>query len=766
MEINRLAKSLLLTILVATSFTSLAEASDAEMDIFITNLMNRMNNRQKIGQLNLPAGSDLVTGDVMKCDMSNLIRSEKIGGFFNVQGVDKIRKLQQLAVEQTPLGIPMLVGADVMHGYETLFPIPLGLSCSWDASAIEKMARISAIEASANGINWTMSPMVDISRDPRWGRIAEGNGEDPYLGSVLTTAYVRGYQGNNMTAPDEIMACVKHFALYGAVEAGRDYNTVDMSRQRMYNEYLPPYHAAVEAGVGSVMSSFNVVDGIPATANKWLLTDLLRRQWSFQGVVVSDYMAISEIAKHGVAELEEASVLALDAGTDMDMCSEGFIGYIEKAVADGNISQSKIDDACRRVLEAKYKLGLFSDPYKYCDTTRVKTDVFTDEFRNVARKITAETFVLLKNTDNLLPLKKKGKIALIGPMADAGNNMCGCWSGNCRAELHASLLQSLRKAVGDKAEILYAKGSNVYADKKTHTAAVCWRPIEWEDNQALFDEALRTASESDVILAAIGESAEMGGEGRSRTQIDIPDAQKNLLKALVATGKPVVLLLFTSRPLALEWENENVPAILNVWYPGSEGGDAICDVVFGDAVPQGKLTVTFPRNEGQIPIYYNHLNTGRPDPNQDEFDQFRSNYLDCTNAPLYPFGYGLSYTAFRYSDFRLDKTALHDGEPINATVTITNTGSVPGVEIVQFYIHDLLGTLSRPVKELKHFERVYLEPGQSKDVTFPITVDALKYYHPDLKSGSQKLVYTAEHGDFEVMVGPDSENVSTLHFSY
>lgn len=590
------------------------------MDRFVTDLMGKMTIREKLGQLNLPSGGDLVTGSVMNSELSDMIRKEEIGGFFNVKGIKKIYDLQRLAVEENRLKIPLIVGADVIHGYETIFPIPLALSCSWDTLAIQRMARISAIEASADGICWTFSPMVDICRDARWGRIAEGSGEDPYLGSLLAKAYVHGYQGDSMQGKDEILSCVKHFALYGASEAGKDYNTVDMSHLRMYNEYFAPYRAAVEADVGSVMSSFNIVDGIPATANKWLLTDVLRDEWGFQGLLVTDYNSIAEMSIHGVAPLKEASVRALQAGTDMDMVSCGFLNTLEESLKEGKVTEAQIDAACRRVLEAKYKLGLFADPYKYCDTLRAEKELYTPEHRAVAREVAAETFVLLKNENHLLPLEEKGKIALIGPMADARNNMCGMWSMTCTPSRHGTLLEGIRSAVGDKAEILYAKGSNVYYDAEMEKGAVGIRPLERGNDQQLLAEALRTAARADVIVAAVGECAEMSGESPSRTNLEIPDAQQDLLKALVKTGKPVVLLLFTGRPLILNWESEHIPSILNVWFGGSETGDAVADVLFGKAVPCGKLTTTFPRSVGQLPLFYNHLNTGRPDPDNRVFN--------------------------------------------------------------------------------------------------------------------------------------------------
>lgn len=571
------------------------------------------------------------------------------------------------------------------------------------------MARISAIEASADGICWTFSPMVDICRDARWGRIAEGSGEDPYLGSLLAKAYVHGYQGDSMQGKDEILSCVKHFALYGASEAGKDYNTVDMSHLRMYNEYFAPYRAAVEADVGSVMSSFNIVDGIPATANKWLLTDVLRDEWGFQGLLVTDYNSIAEMSIHGVAPLKEASVRALQAGTDMDMVSCGFLNTLEESLKEGKVTEAQIDAACRRVLEAKYKLGLFADPYKYCDTLRAEKELYTPEHRAVAREVAAETFVLLKNENHLLPLEEKGKIALIGPMADARNNMCGMWSMTCTPSRHGTLLEGIRSAVGDKAEILYAKGSNVYYDAEMEKGAVGIRPLERGNDQQLLAEALRTAARADVIVAAVGECAEMSGESPSRTNLEIPDAQQDLLKALVKTGKPVVLLLFTGRPLILNWESEHIPSILNVWFGGSETGDAVADVLFGKAVPCGKLTTTFPRSVGQLPLFYNHLNTGRPDPDNRVFNRYASNYLDESNEPLYPFGYGLSYTDFVYGDLQLSSETLPKNGNLTASVTVTNKGNHDGYETVQIYLRDIYAEVARPVKELKGFDRIFLK---------------------------------------------------------
>ena len=753
-------RNLVFGALCGITFFSCSESGggkEVEMDRFVTDLMGKMTIREKLGQLNLPSGGDLVTGSVMNCELSDMIRKEEIGGFFNVKGIKKIYDLQRLAVEETRLKIPLIVGADVIHGYETIFPIPLALSCSWDTLAIQRMARISAIEASADGICWTFSPMVDICRDARWGRIAEGSGEDPYLGSLLAKAYVHGYQGDSMQGKDEILSCVKHFALYGASEAGKDYNTVDMSHLRMYNEYFAPYRAAVEAGVGSVMSSFNIVDGIPATANKWLLTDVLRDEWGFQGLLVTDYNSIAEMSIHGVAPLKEASVRALQAGTDMDMVSCGFLNTLEESLKEGKVTEAQIDAACRRVLEAKYKLGLFADPYKYCDTLRAEKELYTPEHRAVAREVAAETFVLLKNENHLLPLEEKGKIALIGPMADARNNMCGMWSMTCTPSRHGTLLEGIRSAVGDKAEILYAKGSNVYYDAEMEKGAVGIRPLERGNDQQLLAEALRTAARADVIVAAVGECAEMSGESPSRTNLEIPDAQQDLLKALVKTGKPVVLLLFTGRPLVLNWESEHIPSILNVWFGGSETGDAVADVLFGKAVPCGKLTTTFPRSVGQLPLFYNHLNTGRPDPDNRVFNRYASNYLDEGNEPLYPFGYGLSYTDFVYGDLQLSSETLPKNGNLTASVTVTNKGNHDGYETVQIYLRDIYAEVARPVKELKGFDRIFLKKGESREVKFVLTEDDLKFYNSGLQ-------YIYEPGEFDVMIGTNSRDVQTKRF--
>lgn len=752
-----------MTAALTVAATAIASAHDdnRQMEVFVSDLMSRMTLQEKLGQLHLPVGGDIVTGgSAASGGLGAQIKEGRVGGLFNMKGVDKMRLLQQVAVEESRLGIPLIFGMDVIHGYETVFPIPLALSCSWDMDAIEQSARIAAVEASADGICWTFSPMVDIARDPRWGRVSEGNGEDPFLGSAIARAMVKGYQGDKMERNDEIMACVKHFALYGASEAGRDYNTVDMSRLRMYNEYFAPYKAAVDAGVGSVMSSFNVVDGIPATANRWLLTDVLRTQWGFDGFVVTDYASIAEMTPHGIGDYQHNSALALHAGTDMDMVAGGFLNTLEKSLAEGKVTQQEIDAACRRVLEAKYKLGLFDDPYKYLDPNRAKTDIYTRDHRDVARRIATETFVLLKNEGDILPLKKQGKIALIGPLANTAANMPGTWSVAVDLNRCSTLLDGMKRAVGDNAEILYAKGSNLTRDPKIEASATMFgrEMRDPRSEQQLLDEALAVAAKADVIVAALGESSEFSGESACRTNLDLPDTQMNLLKALLATGKPVVMLNFSGRATVMEWENENVPAILNVWFGGSEAADAIADVVFGDVNPAGKLTFTMPRNVGQIPLFYNHLNTGRPTTDDRWFAKYASNYIDVPNSPLFPFGYGLSYTSFEYSDMTLDSTVLTADGKIVASVTVTNTGDRDGAEIVQMYVRDIFGSISRPVKELKGFERISLKAGESRRVNFEITPELLKFYNYDLQ-------YVNEPGDYELMIGPNSRDVKSLRFT-
>ena len=736
-----------------------AQKAPRDMDRFIDQLMKKMTLEEKIGQLNLPVTGEITTGQAKSSDVAKRIRNGEVGGLFNLKGVERIREVQRQAVEESRLGIPLLFGMDVIHGYETIFPIPLGLSCTWDMKAIEESARIAAVEASADGISWTFSPMVDVSRDPRWGRVSEGNGEDPFLGAAIARAMIRGYQGKDMSRNDEIMACVKHFALYGASEAGRDYNTVDMSRQRMFNEYMLPYQAAVEAGVGCVMASFNEVDGVPATGSKWLMTDVLRKQWGFDGFVVTDYTGINEMIDHGMGDQQTVAALALNAGVDMDMVSDAFSGTLKKSVEEGKVSAAAIDAACRRILEAKYKLGLFDNPYKYCDVNRPKKQIFTKEHRAIARKTASESFVLLKN-EGVLPLSKKGTIAVVGPLANTRSNMPGTWSVAAVLDNAPSLVEGLREVVGDRAKVVTAKGSNLIGDADYEKRATMFGRELHRDNRTdreLLDEALKVADGADVIVAALGESSEMSGESSSRTNLEMPDVQRALLQELLKTGKPVVLVLFTGRPLVLTWEEEHVPAILNVWFGGSEAAYAISDVLFGDVNPSGKLTATFPQNVGQIPLFYNHKNTGRPLQEGRWFEKFRSNYLDVSNESLYPFGYGLSYTTFAYSDIHLSSTEMSADGELTATVTVTNTGSRDGAEVVQLYIRDLVGSVTRPVKELKGFEKIFLKAGESRKVSFSITPELLKFYNYDLQ-------FVCEPGDFDVMIGGNSRDVKKARF--
>ena len=738
---------------ISLLFVWTAFGQNAKMDVFINDLMGKMTLEEKLGQINLSSGN---VGAILAGGegMSDPIRKGQIGatGGYTFESVKKI----VAASQESRLKIPVLIGVDVIHGYKTGFPIPLGLASSWDLVRIEKSARIAAIEASANGICWTYSPMVDIARDPRWGRVAEGAGEDPWLGSQIAKAMVHGYQGDDFTKDNTIMACVKHFALYGAAEAGRDYNTVDMSRLTMYQYYLPPYKAAFDAGAGSAMSSFNVIDGIPATGNKWLLTDLLRKQWGFKGFVVTDYTSINEMTAHGMGDLQTVDVMALKAGVDMDMQGLGFLNNMKKSLDEGKVTMKDIDTACRRVLEAKYKLGLFDDPFKYVKEERLKTDVLTPENLKFAREIGARSMVLLKNSNHTLPLKKSGKIALIGPLADSAGDMLGAWSTG-DATKTVSVLQGIQNAVQSGAEVVYAKGANITDDpymketiKNPYAAFMGVKEkVETRTPAEMLAEAVDLAKSSDVVVAVLGESASMSGEAASRSDISIPESQEDLLKALVATGKPVVLVLVNGRPLTLNWENEHVPAILEAWAPGIEGGNAIADVLFGNYNPSGKITMTFPRSVGQIPIYYNHRNTGRP---MDPKIKFTSKYLDIPNEPLFPFGYGLSYTTFEYGDVVLNKSSLKGNETLSAKIKVTNSGKVAGEEVVQLYISDPVASVSRAVKELKGFQKISLNPGETKEVEFKITTEELKFFNSDLK-------YDWEPGEFVVQVGTNSQEV-------
>jgi len=775
--IDRMKNKFLLSLFLTASFglksqkvdqpvqTFQSEQYIQKRENFVNQLLEKMTVDEKIGQLNLPSVGQFTTGQAQNSDIGKKIEQGLVGGLFNIKGQDQIREVQKLAVEKSRLKIPLIFGMDVIHGYETTFPIPLGLASSWDMDLIQASARLAAKEATAEGINWTFSPMVDLTRDPRWGRVSEGSGEDPYLGSEIAKAMVYGYQGRDLSANNTMLACVKHFALYGAAEGGRDYNTADMSRLTMFNSYFRPYKAAIDAGVGSVMASFNVVDGIPATGNKWLLTNVLRDQWGFKGFVVSDYTGINEMIQHGMGDLQEVSALALNAGLDMDMVGEGFLTTLKSSLQKGVVSEQTITEAAKRILEAKYDLGLFEDPYRYLNPERVKSDISTPENRDFARKIAAHSMVLLKNENQLLPLDEKGTIAVIGPLADNKENMTGTWSVASKMEQSIPILQGLKETIPG-VKFLYAKGSNVFYDAEMEARGTLFEKNshrDARDKEELLSEAVAVANQSDVVILVIGETAELSGESSSRTKIEIPDAQKDLLKELKKTGKPIVIVLLTGRPLVLNEENQIADAILNAWFAGSEAGHAISDVLFGKVNPSGKLPMTFPRSEGQIPLYYEALSTGRPLSEEKtekcEFEKFRSNYIDECNTPLFPFGYGLSYTTFEYGRLNLNKTELSRNEKLEVSFNLTNTGKYDGAEVAQLYIRDLVGSISRPVKELKGFQKVFLKSGESRKITFEVTPEDLKFYNSNLE-------YDWESGEFEIMVGTNSSNVQKVKITW
>ena len=733
---------------------------------FIDALLSKMTIEEKIGQLNLPTSGDFTTGQAQSSDIGKKIENGQVGGLFNIKGADKIKAVQKIAVEKSRLKIPLLFGMDVIHGYETTFPIPLGLAASFDMDLVQQSAQVAAREATAGGINWTFSPMVDISREPRWGRVSEGSGEDPYLGSEIAKAMVYGYQGKNLALKNTLLACVKHFALYGAPEAGKDYNTVDMSHMRMFNEYFPPYKAAVEAGVGTVMASFNEVDGIPATGNRWLMTEILRDQWKFDGMVVSDYTGVSEMIDHGMGDIQQVSALAVKAGVDMDMVSEGYLTTLKKSLDEGKVSQADITLAARRVLESKYDLGLFEDPYRYGDAKLEAKEVFSKENRAIARKAAAQSMVLLKNDKALLPLKKSGTVAVIGPLVNNAVNMPGTWSVGAKHNQAISLLQGLKDTYGKQVNFISAKGANIDYNEKLESIYAAHGKVTDRDNRSskeLIKEAIGVAERADVIVLAIGESAEMSGESSSRTDIVIPQSQVDLLNELKSTGKPIAVVLFAGRAMALSNIEQKSDAILNAWFPGTEAGTAIADVLFGDVNPSGKLPMTFPRSVGQVPIYYNHKNTGRPlnaeKTDKCEYERFRSNYMDECNTPLYAFGYGLSYTKFDYSDIKISNNNPKGNATITASVEVKNSGNYDGSEVVQLYIRDLVGSVTRPVKELKGFQKIALKKGESKTVTFSISPEDLKFY-------DNKLKFDWEAGEFMVMIGTSSDNVKQTKISW
>ena len=733
---KRLTGLALCLLLFAACSQNPADKKEAILNQKADSVLKLMTLQEKIGQMVLYTSDWDVTGPTIRSTYLEDIRKGNCGNIFNAHTVAYVRSLQKAAVEESRLGIPLLFGYDVIHGYKTIFPISLGESCSWDLAAIEKSARVSASEAAASGLNWTFAPMVDISVEPRWGRVSEGAGEDPFLGSTIAKARVHGFQGTDLADTSTILACVKHFAAYGAPQAGRDYNTVDMSKRVFLDTYFPPYKAAIEAGAGSVMTSFNELDGVPSSGNKYLLTDLLRNELGFKGFVVTDYTSINEMVNHGiVANEEEAGALALNAGVDMDMQGEVYFKYLEKQVKAGTVKEKQIDDAVRRILRVKFELGLFDDPYKYCSEAREKAVVYSKENLDAALDVAKRSLVLLKNDNAVLPLHQGEKIAVIGELAASKRDLLGSWIAAGKWETIPSLLESMKARQGD---ILYAEGCKKMGDDKSG-----------------FAEAIRTASRADKIVLVIGESCDWCGEASSRSNILVPGVQTDLLAELHKLGKPVVVVLMNGRPLDLSREEGLADAMLETWFAGSMGGEAITQVLFGDYNPSGKLTMTFPRNLGQVPLYYYAKNTGRPIylPN----DKYKSKYIDVPNDPLFPFGFGLSYTSFEYSNLQLSDSVLQAKGSIQATVQVKNTGKVKGEEVVQLYVRDLVGSVTRPVKELKGFQKLELNPDETKTVTFTISPDMLAFHRLDMSYGT-------EPGEFLVFAGGNSRDVIQKSF--
>lgn len=732
---------LVMTLYIFTGCKQGQQGTEADQKIAskVDSLIGKMTLEEKVGQLTLFTSDMTTTGPSMRGDYQKLIKAGKVGAIFNAYGSDYTRNLQKMAVENSRLGIPLLFGYDVIHGFRTTFPIPLGESSSWDPDLIRQASAVAAHEAAAAGLHWTYAPMVDIARDPRWGRIAEGAGEDTYLGSKIAAARVHGFQGKDLSDPSTVLACVKHYAAYGAAEGGRDYNTVNMSERRLREIYLPPFKAAVDAGVGTVMTAFNELNGIPATENKFLLDTVLRNEWGFKGFVVTDYTSIPEMIAHGVPKNGTAAAeMALEAGVDMDMQSGLYLEKLPGLVKKGEVSEETVNKAVARVLRMKYKLGLFDDPYRYCNPGKEKKELLSRHNRDMERKVARESMVLLKNKKALLPLDKDIKnLAVIGPLADNQKEQLGPWSGAGRAEDNITVLQGIRQAVGSGTNIRYAKGCEITGDSRDG-----------------FSQALGAARNADAAVMVLGEAANMSGEAASRATLDLPGQQEALLQAIHKTGTPVILVLMNGRPLTITWADENVPAILESWFPGTEGGPAVADILFGDYNPSGKLTVTFPRTVGQVPYYYNHKNTGRPmDPDQ----KYTSKYIDVPNKPLYPFGYGLSYSDFEYSDITLDHEKMSPDSSLRVSVTVKNTGKRKGQEIVQLYIRDLFASVTRPIEELKGFQKIMLGAGDSRKVTFTLAADDLSFYNQDMK----KVV---EPGRFDVFVGPNSRDVKKAEF--
>jgi beta-glucosidase len=749
---------LILLIVVGLCTISLwgqSKKEQQEMDVFITNLMKQMTLEEKLGQLNLITPTSR-TGPFATKKPIEKLQDGSAGNIYSVMGSPEFVHSRVVLADSTRLKIPLLNGLDIIHGFKTIFPIPLGLSCSWDTVLIQKTARIAAIEGSATGYNWTFSPMVDLSRDPRWGRVMEGSGEDPLLNAKIARAMVKGYQGDNLRNETSLMACVKHFANYGASEAGRDYNTTDMSRLTMLQNYLVSYKAAIDAGVGSVMTSFNDIDGIPATANKWLLTDLLRKQWGFDGFIVTDYNTIQELIAHGVAEdYKQAAELALNAGVDMDMASESMVASLAQSLKEGKVKMEQIDNACRRVLEAKFKLGLFTNPYRNYDPAKADKVILTDENKRIAKEAALKSIVLLKNDNNILPLNKDKKIALVGPFGDNQQEMFSTWSFRGDTESVVTIFEGIKKL---NPNINYSEGTQASSDsiylKKSR------REFDAEEQKKMVAEALNISKDADVIVAVLGELMNMSGEAKSRTDISIPDCQKELLRKLKATGKPVILLLTHGRPLTIEDDLPYADAVLATWRLGTMAGDAVADVLFGNYNPSGKLSMTFPRSVGQIPIYYNHKRTGRPyDAGKDRgLLSFTSYYLDQDNTPLYPFGYGISYTSYEYGDIQLSNTSLKgNSNVLKATINVTNSGKYAGEETVQLYLNDPVASVTRAVKELKQFQKVFLKPGETKEIVFNITTEDLKFFNYD-------FVWDWEPGKFNLYIGTNSQEVNEAEF--